>query len=82
MSGLQGLWKAGADPTKSEGAISGLFLARSIGYPTVVWIKKMEREKERELMCEVITESPDLEMDRIWWSKLKCKVSYCVNENG
>nr|XP_025880475.1 phosphoglucan phosphatase DSP4, amyloplastic-like [Oryza sativa Japonica Group] len=35
MSGLQGLWKAGADPTKSEGAISGLFLARSIGYPTL-----------------------------------------------
>uniref|UniRef100_A0A0D9Z0W6 Uncharacterized protein n=1 Tax=Oryza glumipatula TaxID=40148 RepID=A0A0D9Z0W6_9ORYZ len=30
----EGLWKAGADPTKSEGAISGLFLARSIGYPT------------------------------------------------
>ncbi len=48
MSGLQGLWKAGADPTKSEGAISGLFLARSIGYPTIIWIKKMEREKERE----------------------------------
>jgi hypothetical protein len=45
MSSLQGLWKAGADPTKSEGAISRLFLARSIGYPTVGWKKKMERER-------------------------------------
>ena len=45
MSGLQGLWKVGANPTKSEGAISGLFLARSIGYLTVGWKKKMERER-------------------------------------
>ena len=70
---MQGLWNAGADPTKSEGAISGLFLARSIGYPTIGGKKKMERE--RELICRVITESPDLDMDRIWWSNLNVKLA-------
>ncbi len=45
MSSLQRLWEAGTDPTKSECAISGLLLARSIGYPTVGGKKKMERER-------------------------------------
>jgi hypothetical protein len=29
-------------------------------------MEKENGERERELMCEMITESLDLEMDRIW----------------
>jgi hypothetical protein len=39
-------------------------------------------EREREIVCGVIAESADLEMDIIGWSKLKCKVSYCVKEKN
>lgn len=40
-----------------------LLLVRSSGSPTVEGKKEMEGE--RELVCGVIAESPDLEMDRI-----------------
>jgi hypothetical protein len=67
---------------KSEDARSGLLLAGSSGSPTIKGEKKMERERERELLCRVVAESSDLEMDGIGWSKLKCKVSCFVNEKN
>ena len=55
-----------------------LLLVRSSGSPTVEGKKEMEGE--RELVCGVVAKSPYLEMDRIGWSKLKCKVRCCADE--